>query len=110
MIGIMAHHPPMTAVISDGEVQFTLPDGTRKTCIVSRGMFDISKNDARLLCDSALEPEKKEEALRQRELYEAQLEEEEKKARRDFMTTQLSFAKALNALKQKNRNEMHKAP
>ncbi len=51
MMGIMANHEPMTAAILDGELQFTLPDGEVKVCVVSRGTLDISNHDARILCD-----------------------------------------------------------
>ena len=104
MIGIMAHHPAMTAVIGDGLVKFKLPDGTEKECMVSKGMFDISQNDARLLCDAAAAPDEWEKELARRKEEEARIEEDEKKARRDFMKTQLSIARAINALKVKNRN------
>ena len=104
MIGIMAHHPAMTAVIGDGLVKFKLPDGTEKECMVSKGMFDISQNDARLLCDAAAAPDEWEKELERRKEEEARIEKEEKKARRDFMKTQLSIARAINALKVKNRN------
>ena len=104
MIGIMAHHPAMTAVIGDGLVKFKLPDGTEKECMVSKGMFDISQNDARLLCDAAAAPDEWEKELERRKEEEARIEDEEKKARRDFMKTQLSIARAINALKVKNRN------
>ncbi len=104
MIGIMAHHPAMTAVIGDGLVKFKLPSGEEKTCMVSKGMFDISKNDARLLCDAAAEPGEWEKEQERRKEEEARIEEEEKKARMDFMKTQLSIARTINALKLKNRN------
>ena len=104
MIGIMAHHPAMTAVIGDGEVKFTLPHGEIRKCRVSKGMFDISKNDARLLCDAAVAPEEWENYLARQRQEEALIEEEERKARRDFMKTQLSIARALNTLKASNRN------
>ena len=104
MIGIMANHPAMTAVIGDGEVRFILPGGEEKKCIVSKGMFDISKNDARLLCDAAAAPEEWDAYVKRQKEEEARIEEEEKKARRDFMKTQLSIARALNSLKAKNRN------
>ena len=104
MIGIMAHHPAMTAVIGDGLVKFKLPDRTEMECMVAKGMFDISQNDARLLCDAAAAPDEWEKELLRRKEEEARIEEEEKKARRDFMKTQLSIARAINALKVKNRN------
>ena len=57
MVGIMADHTPFTAAVMDGEVLFTLPDGTKRSCAVANGMLDITSNDARLLCESALAPE-----------------------------------------------------
>lgn len=105
MIGIMANHPAMTAVIGDGEVNFTLPDGEKRTCLVSRGMFDISKNDARLLCESAIDPKEWDDEMKRRREYEEKLEEEERRARMDFMKTQVAIAKAVNTLKPKNRNQ-----
>ena len=107
MIGIMAHHPAMTAVIGDGLVEFTLPSGEKRKCMVSKGMFDISRNDARLLCDLAASPEEWEAESKRRKEEEARIEEEEKKARRDFMKTQLTIARAINALKVRNRNSSH---
>ena len=43
MLGIMAGRAPLTAALKDGEVIFTLPDGTRRSCAVTRGMLDISR-------------------------------------------------------------------
>ena len=105
MIGVMANHPAMTAVIGDGEVNFTLLDGEKRTCLVSKGMFDISKNDARLLCESAIDPEEWDEEMKRRQEYEEKIEEEERRARVDFMKTQVAIAKAVNTLKPKNRNQ-----
>ena len=34
MLGIMANHTPMTAAITDGEVVFTLPDGSARRLLV----------------------------------------------------------------------------
>lgn len=42
MLGIMANHTPMTAAITDGEVVFTLPDGSKIPCAVTQGMIDVS--------------------------------------------------------------------
>ena len=41
MLGIMANHTPMTAAITDGEVVFTLPDGSKIPCAVTQGMIDV---------------------------------------------------------------------
>ena len=57
MLEIMANHTPMTAAITDGEVVFTLPDGSKIPCAVTQGMIDVSAARVRVLCDSALHPD-----------------------------------------------------
>jgi len=106
MMGVMAHHEPMTAAIMDGEASFTLPDGTVKECVMSRGMLDISQNDARILCDSVLAPEEIDEALEREALAQEQLKEQEKQALRDYRRAQLAFANAVNTLKNKHKDSM----
>ena len=106
MMGVMAHHEPLTAAILDGEMNFTLPDGTKKTCIVTRGMLDISKNDARILCDSALAPDEVDEALERQARTDAMIAEQEKEGLRDYRRTQLAFARAVNTLKNRQSKNM----
>ena len=104
MFGIQAHHAPVTAAIADGEVTFTLPDGSRRVCAVSGGMVDVSDNDARILCESALAPEEIDEALEKRALDEARLALSEHMAYKDYMLSQLAFARAFNKLRVKQRS------
>ncbi len=106
MMGVMAHHEPMTAAIMDGTATFTLVDGTVKECVMSRGMLDISQNDARLLCDSVLAPEELEEAYAREAAQEETLKEQEKQALRDYRRAQLAFANAVNTLKNKQKDSM----
>ena len=106
MMGVMAHHEPLTAAILDGELQFTTPDGERKVCVVSRGMLDISQNDARILCDSALAPDEVDEALEKQARTDALIAEQEKEGLRDYRRTQLAFAHAVNTLKNRNKKMM----
>ena len=108
MIGIMANHTPLTAAIRDGEVVFTLPDGSRRACAVTRGMIDITKNDARILCESALAPEEIDEEMERRAMEEARLALQEQQGRRDYMLSQLAFARAFNNLKVKQKSAMGK--
>ena len=103
-MGIMAHHTPLTAAIMDGEVVFTLPDGTRRSCAVTRGMLDITSNDARLLCESAVAPEEIDEERERRAMEEARHELAEQTGRRDYILSQLAFARAFNNLKVKQHN------
>lgn len=104
MLGIMAHHTPLTAAIMDGELIFTLPDGTRRHCAVTRGILDISGNEARILSESALSPEEIDEEAERLAMQDAMLELSEKKGREDYILSQLAFARAFNNLKVKQHN------
>ena len=104
MLGIMANHLPITVAIRDGEIRFTLPDGTKRVCAVTRGMLDISRNDVRILCESALAPEEIDEAAERRAMQEAQLAMQEKIGRKDYMLSQMAFARAFNNLRVKRKS------
>ena len=105
MLGIMAGRAPLTAAIADGEVLFTLPDGTRRVCAVAAGMVDVSSTDARILCESALAPEEIDAEEERRALEEARLALAERMAYKDYMLSQLAFARAFNNLRVKRRSE-----
>ena len=104
MLGIQAGHTPMTAAIRDGEVVMTLPDGKKRSIAVTRGFLDVSSENVRLICESALSPDEIDVAAEQRALEEAQEQMREAKARRDYLLTEIAIAKALNNLKVKNHN------
>ena len=104
MLGIMAGRAPLTAALKDGEVIFTLPDGTRRSCAVTRGMLDISRDVARILSESAVAPEEIDEEAERLAMQEAMLELSEKQGRKDYMVSQLAFARAFNNLKVKQHN------
>ena len=101
MLGIQANHTPLTAAISDGEAVFTLPDGTRRVCAVASGMVDVSKNDARILCESVCAPEEVDEERERMALQDAQMALSEHMAYKDYVLTQLAFAQAFNKLRVK---------
>ena len=105
MLGIMAGRAPLTAAVSDGEVLFTLPDGTRRVCAVADGMIDVSSTDARILCESALAPEEIDAEEERRAMEEARLALSERMAYKDYMLSQLAFARAFNNLRVKRRSE-----
>ena len=104
MLGIMAGRAPLTAAITDGEVHFTLPDGTRRVCAVADGMVDVS-GDVRILCESALAPEEIDAEAERQALEEARLALAERMAYKDYMLSQLAFARAFNNLRVKRRSE-----
>ena len=106
MLGIMANHSPLTVAIRDGELTFKLPDGSTRICAVTRGMLDISHSDVRILCESALAPEEIDEAAERRAMQEAQLAMQEKLGRKDYMLSQMAFARAFNNLKVKQKSAL----
>ena len=101
MLGILAGHTPLTAALMDGEVIFTLPDGTKKSCAVTRGLLDVSYENVRLISESALAPEEIDEEEERRALQEAELLLREKRSHRDYIQAELAFARAMNNLKVK---------
>ena len=101
MLGIQAGRAPLTAAVNDGEVRFTLPDGTQRVCAVSSGMVDVSTENVRLLCESVLAPEEIDEAKERAELEDARRALSERMAYKDYMMTQLTFARAFNKLRVK---------
>lgn len=99
MLGIMAGHTPLTAAIHDGCVVYTLPDGTKTRCAVSRGMLNFDAGGARLLCDYAVLPENIDEERERRELREAEFALKEKQSHADYVVNRLTVIKTLNNLK-----------
>ena len=104
MVGIMAHHTPLTAALCDGEVNITKPDGEKIICAVTRGMADVTDNKVVVLCESALYPDEIDAEKERRELEEAQLMLKTKQSEKEYMLWQLSLNKAINRLKVKNKD------
>ena len=104
MFGIMAHHAPVTAATVDGEVKFTLPDGTVRRCAVSSGMVDVSYNDARILSESVLAPEEIDAETERQAMEEARLALAERMAYKDYLLSQIAFARAFNNLRVKQKS------
>ena len=104
MLGIMANHTPMTAAITDGEVVFTLPDGSKTPCAVTQGMIDVSAARVRVLCDSALHPDEINAEAERKQAEAAALKLREKLGHRDYVLSKLTFAKATNHLRVKQHN------
>ena len=104
MLGIMYGRAPLTAAITDGEVVFTLPDGTRRVCAVADGMVDVSGGAARILCESALAPEEIDAEQERQAMEEARLALSERMAYKDYVLSQLAFARAFNNLRVKRRS------
>jgi len=99
--GVMAGHTPLTAAIIPGEAVFTKPDGERVLCAVSQGMIDIDRNNVRLLCESVLRPEEIDEEMERRDAELAAEDMKGKQSYRDYMLSQVLFAKAVNNLRVK---------
>lgn len=106
MLGIMANRLPLTAAVTEGEASYTLPDGTRVFCAVSPGMVDVSRGRVQLLCDTVLYPDEIDEAEERRRAEAERLRLREKQAHRDYVLSQLAFARAVNNLRVKQHNAM----
>ena len=104
MIGIQAGRAPLTAAIEDGAVRFTLPDGEQRVCAVADGMVDVSETDVRILCESALAPEEIDAEAERQAMEEARLALAERMAYKDYLLSQLTFARAFNKLRIKAKN------
>lgn len=99
MLGIMAGHTPLTAAIHNGCVSYTLEDGTKKDCAVSRGMLNVDARGARLLCDYAVLPENINEEQERMDIAEAEIALREKQSHEDYVTSQITLAKAFSNLR-----------
>ena len=60
--GILAHHSNMLAAVVPGRLEFTLPDGSKRTAVVSKGIIKIESNEVLLLVD-AVEASETQETL-----------------------------------------------
>ena len=60
--GILAHHSNMLAAVVPGRLEFTLPDGSMRTAVVSKGIIKIESNEVLLLVD-AVEASETQETL-----------------------------------------------
>ena len=107
MIGVMAHRSPLTAAIHDGKIVFTLPAGDVRICAVTRGMVSVSRNRARVLCESAVRPEDIDIERERMALQEAELELRGRQSYEEFVASQLAFARAINRLKVKQYSAEH---
>ncbi len=103
MLGIMANHTPLSAAIEDGEISFTQPGGKTVICAVVRGMVDVTDNKVQVLCESVLLPEEIDEETERRAADEAALALKHQQSRKDYLMWQLSFNRAVNRLKIKNK-------
>ncbi len=104
MIGIMAHHTPLTTAIMDGEIHFETPDGERVVCAVTRGMAAVADNRVQVLCESALYLDEIDEERERRQVELAQQEMKRKQSEKDYKLWQLSFNQAMNRLKVKKKD------
>ena len=77
------------------------PDGERIVCAVSQGMINIDRTGVRLLSESALRPEEIDEETERREAEIAAEDMKGKQSYKDYMLSQIVFARAVNNLRVK---------
>ena len=101
LYGVMADHTPLTAAIEPGEITFEKPDGERVVCAVSQGMMNVDSKNVRVLCESALHPDEIDEEEQRREAAIAAEDMKGKQSYKEYMLSQLIFARAVNNLRVK---------
>jgi len=101
LYGVMADHAPLTAAIVPGEVTFTTPGGERIVCAVSQGMVDVDGAGVKLLCETVLRPDEIDEEEARREAEIAAEDMKGKQSYKDYMLSQVIFARAMNNLRVK---------
>ncbi|MBP5618760.1 MAG: F0F1 ATP synthase subunit epsilon [Clostridia bacterium] len=99
--GVQAGHAPLTAAIVPGEATFLTPEGERMVCALSQGMVNVGREGVLLLCESVLAPEEIDEEAARREAQLAAEDMKGKQSYRDYMLSQLVFARAVNNLRVK---------
>ena len=101
LYGVMADHAPLTAAIVPGEVTFMTPGGERIVCAVSQGMVDVDGAGVKLLCETVLRPDEIDEEEARREAEIAAEDMKGKQSYKDYMLSQVIFARAMNNLRVK---------
>lgn len=99
--GIMASHLPLIAVVVPGEATITKPDGEKIVCAVSSGMVDADGKEVRVLCESVLLPEEIDEEKQRIDAEAAAAEMAGQQSYKEYMLSQIMFAKAVNNLRVK---------
>lgn len=101
LYGVMAGHVPLTAAVVPGEVVFKTPDGRTTVCSVSQGMIDVESNGVKILCETVLRPEEIDEAAERDAAEKAAQAMRGKQSYKDYMLSQVLFARAVNNLRVK---------
>ena len=102
--GVLAHHSNAIAAIAPGLLEFTLPDGERRTAAVSEGMIKIENNEVLILVDSAERPEEIDLNRARRDADEAREALLQKRSIMEYRSAQANLARAMNRLKIGRRN------
>ncbi len=100
-MGILAGHSRMIADIVPGEIAYTVPGEGKKIAAVTSGMINVSGDTVRVLTDTALFPDEIDEEREKRDAEEARAQLNRKQSNRDYLLSQLTFARAVNNLRVK---------
>ncbi len=104
LYGIQAGHAPLVAAVVPGQVTLLTPEGERLICAISQGMVNVSGAGVRLLCETALAPEEIDEEVERRRAQLAAEDMKGKQSYKDYMLSQLVFARAVNNLRVKKQD------
>lgn len=97
--GVWAHHSNMIAAVVPGLLEFTLPEGQKRTAAVSEGMIKIENNEVLILVDSAERPEDIDVSRARRAADEAREQLLQKKSIIEYRSAESYLARALNRIK-----------
>lgn len=93
-LGILAHHSDLISAVVPGQVEFTLPDGARRTALVDAGLIKVEDGSVLLLVDSAERPEEAEANRARRAAERAREEELQRRSMQEYNAAQAALARA----------------
>lgn len=103
--GVMPDHEPTITALVDGELRFTLPDGTTRYAAVSEGFVEIINNKVLILADTVERPE---DIDAKRAEYAKMMSEEKLRQHQSIMEyyqTQTALRRAVTRLKVAQRHD-----
>ena len=97
--GVLANHRNVVIAIVQGNMHYTLPDGTVEYVIVSEGMMRVENNDVLILINQAERPDEVEANRakeKEEELIEARLQ---KKSVEEYLEAELLMQRTMAGLR-----------
>lgn len=103
--GILAHHSNLIGAVVPGIVEFTAPDGLRRSALVEAGLVKVEHGSVLLLVDSAERPEDAEANCVHREAERKREEELQRRSIREYQAAQAALARAVRSIHGRNETD-----